>query len=182
VKPKRSYSFGTTSGASQYEPILIHYTSAAERDAYVSFYRQRGIPLKPINERRAGGDVQGDLTMRAPRPTWLSNGSRKPAVLQRVIQLVATYPSYAEQAVMYAFQQGDPDADAYRGLIPRLLALARYGKLQQAIDDTRNANGGRLEMDDFRLWAMIFGPGQHYTALRADLCDDPNVATVRFKQ
>lgn len=181
-KPKDGYSFGTTNAASQYEPALIHYTSAQERDAYMQYYAARGFPLTPKNERRSAYGVEGDLVMRAPRPVWFSRESAKPEVLKHVINVVAQYPSAGAQAVTYAFSQYPGAAgDAYRGMIPRLAALAQYGKLQQAIRDTYTARG-QLDYNDFRLWAMMFAPDKDYTVYRADLCDDPNVARTQFKQ
>ena len=177
---KDAYRFYTTNAASQYEPALIHYTSAQVRDAYMQYYAQYGYPLTPKDERRTQSGVEGDLVMRAPRPVSIARETAKPAVLQAVVNAVAQYPSAGAQAVTYAFRQyPGADGDAYRGMMPRLTALAQYGKLQQAIRDTYAARG-RVDMDDMRLWAMMFAPDSKYTSYRADLCDDPNVARTPF--
>lgn len=182
VKAKNAYSFGTTKGASQYEPALIHYQSAEERDAYIAYYRERGYPLVPSKEQRSGGSVSGDLVLRAPRPQWFSNGSAKPAVLKDVVRMLEAYPGAPSQAVQYAFAQHGEGGKAYLGMVPRLIALAAAGHMRRAIDDTKRAHGGQLDLDDMRLWVTMFGPEHHYTAWRADLCDDPTVARTPFHQ
>jgi hypothetical protein len=179
---KSAYSFYTLQGASQYEPTIITYHSAEERDAYLAYYRQQGFNLTSTRELSYGPNLTGDLVLRAPKPVWLSNGSAKPAVLKSVVQMVAAYPGSPADAVRYAFSQNGGGNSGYAGMIPRLISLGTYGELQRAINDTRQAHGGELDLDDMRIWAMLFGPENHQTRYRADLCDDPNVATTPFQR
>ncbi|MBI4858972.1 MAG: hypothetical protein HY815_01660 [Candidatus Riflebacteria bacterium] len=170
VKAKHAYSFGTTKAASTFDDIRIAYATAQERDAYLAWYRSRGITGRAAN---------GVITVSAPRPTWYSRDSQKPALLKALVRAIADDPG-ATPDVRQPPVQGD-DPQTVRRLLPLMDKLAADGRLRRAIDDARRANNGVLDLDDFRIWAVVFMPDHDETAYRADLCDDPNVANVRVQ-
>lgn len=170
-KPKDDYSFGTTRAAVQYEDITVQPRTAEERQAYVDWYRQRGYQVS---------DRGAQFVVRAPRPVWYNRRTPKPIGLVAMVKAVEA-GALPRPDGRYS-EPGFREFYATWYLVPWVRVLFTDDRLMTAIRDSKQAHGGRLDIDDFRIWAVVFRPDRHETALRADLCDDPRVAEIPSRQ
>jgi len=106
-----------------------------------------------------------------------SRDSGKPESLKSAIQAVDSNPQGGWSAVQKKVTQAGVSGD----LLKKVETAVTSGKLAKAIRESKAANGGKLDLDDFRLWVVLLRPAKWDTEFRADLCDDANVAQSKFR-
>lgn len=153
VIPKAHYKFYMPR---ETRSALIHFRSAEERDALLAWYAKRRIPVEIATE-----DTDGYLEARLPVYQTYTERSSKPAFHVELIERFRADPE--GEGALTGHKIFGAEWDQKRGL------------LAQAIADAQRAGGGRLDIHDFRLWAVLLTPSQDHTVYRADLCDDPSV-------
>lgn len=151
IIPKDHYRFYVAQDDEQ--AMDVPYGSDEEKEALLQWYEERGIQVV-VNE--AGSFLR--VTLRLHREH--TQGSRKPEALVSLVEEFDVDPGMAEASGRRLF--GDFGWHIRRELLAR------------AIDQSRRARGA-LDMQDFRLWAVLLRPDHDDTVYRADLCDDPVV-------
>jgi hypothetical protein len=170
-KEKNGYSFGTTRASTKFQDIRVSYANDSEREAYLGWYRQRGYQIQ---------NGQGTLTVKAPQPVWYNRSTPKPKALTAIVQAIDR--GLTDALAGNRSGPGLQELAQVRALVPWTDSLLTDGKLVRAIQEAKAANGGTLDMHDFRIWAVMLRPDHKETAYRADLCDDPTVARTRVLQ
>jgi len=101
----------------------------------------------------------------------ITRESTKPAPLVAVIRSLAGAVAQGQNISV-----ARAELEAYA---PNLAPLADDPKMMMAIQDSMAANGGSMDINDFRIWAVVYMPGKWYTSYRADLCIDSNILPAR---
>jgi len=176
-KPKASYAFATAI-SDEAETVKIPFSSRREKEESLFWYKERGYPCRVTDETGSGDGVQGTLEVRIPSDSWLcSRETRKPALLKSVVEAVSSNPRTAWPSIQRLLSQVGIAANLLKGIQKAVVT----GRLARAIHESRAAHGGKLDLDDFRLWVVLLSPEKWDTYFRADLCDDPTVAQSVFR-